>query len=605
MVRATWEPLAMMPATTEPSARPSPRLQALGVVLAALVVYAPALVNGFVYDDFVLVEENPWLTSSAWLGEVFTQQLFGFVPTASASAAFYRPLIHVLLLGVHAVAGMSPVAYHLVPVVLHALASLGVWALARRLLQGQSPGAALVAGLLFAVHPVHVEAVAWVSALMDVSATTAGLAMLWLLTARPLAPARAVAGALMWLVALLFKEVAVMLPVMLLVWEVAVGTSGEGWWRERAWRYGPLVLVAGAYAALRLNAVGWATVNSGWASVPVGWALLNALPLLAHYARLLALPGGLSVFHPFEPTTSLMDGGLLAGLGVGVAIVAGGVLAYRRARVAWMGLCWTLLPLLPALHLRALGESAVSERYAYLPSVGFCLLVAAGWNAWARREAASPRAWVPALVAGAVLLAATARSGVQVGVWQNEVSLWANAAELHPDTPTPHYQLGAALLRENEAREALGPLEHAVVLRPTDALAVSTFARALTQSGQPARARELLEAALPSKPGQAGFHLELGEAQRALGEDEAAARAFRQAATLAPGTTAAWRALGETLLRLGRAKEAVEPLEKARALSPDSPAVLQALARAHHALGDEARAVEHEAAAARAGASKP
>ncbi|RUO90021.1 tetratricopeptide repeat protein [Corallococcus sp. AB018] len=581
----------------------------MAVVLAALAVYAPALTGGLVYDDYVLVEANPWIRSAAALGDIFTQQLFGFVPSASASAAFYRPMTHVLLLAVHGVAGTAPWGYHLMSLLLHTVASLLVWVLARRVLDGQRPGAGLVAGLLFAVHPVHVEAVAWVSAVMDVAATTAGLGMLACVAIRPLRPVRAVAGAGLWLVALLFKEVSAVLPGMLLAWELVdrAPPSAEHK-REWAWRYGPLVLAGTVYLALRLHAVGGAMVNSGWASVPPGLALFNALPLLAEHARLLVLPSGLSVLHPFELVTSLTAVRAWVGLGVALGVAAGLVLLRRRVPGAWLGLAWLILPLLPALHLRALGESAVSERYDYLPSVGFCLGVAAAWGAWsarARREAASSGALVPAVVAGAVLLAATARAATQVGVWQDEVSLWANAVEVSPDAPSPHYQLGSALLREERVDEALPALEHAVRLRPHDALAVDALARGLLKAGQPARARELLEAALVGMPEQSGLHYRLGEALRALGEDEAAARALRQAATLAPGSADAWRALGETLLRLGRAKEALDPLEKARALSPDTPGVLQALARAHHALGDEARAVEHEAAAARAGASKP
>ncbi|NBC40768.1 tetratricopeptide repeat protein [Corallococcus exiguus] len=584
-------------------------LQAVAVVLAALAVYAPALTGGLVYDDYVLVEANPWIRSAAALGDIFTQQLFGFVPSASASAAFYRPMTHVLLLAVHGVAGTAPWGYHLMSLLLHTVASLLVWVLARRVLDGQRPGAGLVAGLLFAVHPVHVEAVAWVSAVMDVAATTAGLGMLACVAIRPLRPVRAVAGAGLWLVALLFKEVSAVLPGMLLAWELVdrPPPSAEHK-REWAWRYGPLVLAGTVYLALRLHAVGGAMVNSGWASVPPGLALFNALPLLAEHARLLVLPSGLSVLHPFELVTSLTAVRAWVGLGVALGVAAGLVRLRRRVPGAWLGLAWLMLPLLPALHLRALGESAVSERYDYLPSVGFCLGVAAAWGAWsarARREAASSGALVPAVVAGAVLLAATASAATQVGVWQDEVSLWANAVEVSPDAPTPHYQLGSALLREGRVDEALPALEHAVRLRPTHPPTVNALARALIKAGQPARARELLEAALVGMPDQSGIHYQLGEALHALRDDAAATRAFQEAVRLAPTSVDARVSLGESLLRTGHAQEALVSLEEARRLAPDAPAVLGALGRVHRALGHEAQAREHEAAAARAGGSAP
>jgi tetratricopeptide (TPR) repeat protein len=589
------------PAAGGDAALGRPGLQALLVAAAALAVYVPALAAEFVYDDYALVVDNPWLRSPSWLGEVFTRQLFGFDPAAPGSVAKYRPGVHVLLMGVYAAAGTSSWAYHLVSLLLHATASLTVWALARRLLAGHTPGAALGAGLLFAVHPVHVEAVAWVSGLMDLGATAAGLGTLWLLTRRPLGPGRALAGAGLWLVALLFKEVAVVVPVMLLAWE-AVEAGGR--WRERAWRYGPLAAAAALYVALRLSAVGWATAHSGWEAMPPGLALLNALPLLASYARLLVLPTGLSVFHPFEPAASLAGPGVLAGAAVTLAAAAGLVLLRRRAPAAWLGLAWLLLPLLPALHLRALGESPVAERYVYLPSVGFCLLAAAAWEAWARRATAHGRRALPLLLGLAVLVAATGKTGSQVGVWQDEVSLWLNAVEAAPTAPTPLYQLGAALRRQGALEDAVPVLERAVMLRPSHALSVIELADALLQSQQPARARELLEAALGPSPENTGYHYRLGLALRDLGELEAAERSFREAARLAPREPPAWVALGEVLVRRLRPDEALVPLEKARALAPDSPDVHRALASAWRAMGNEAQARKHEAAA-REGAAAP
>ncbi|WP_338867899.1 tetratricopeptide repeat protein [Myxococcus stipitatus] len=567
-----------------------PSLQALLVVLAALAVYAPSLGLGFVYDDFPLVEANPWIRSPAWLGDIFTQQVFGFVPNAEGSQAFYRPLVHVLLMAIHGVAGMATWAYHLAPVLLHATASLTVWALARRLATG-SVAPTLVAGLLFAVHPVHVEPVAWVSALMDVSAATAGLGMLWMLTARPLTPRRAVAGAALWLAAALFKEPAVMLLPMLAAWELMTqGPPHAGVWRERALRFGPLGVAVLLYAVLRLNAVGWASVNSGWDTIPRGIAVLNAFPLLAHHANLLLWPSVLSVFHEFEPATSVLDGRVLAGVAVALGMGAGLVLLRRRAPAAWLSLAWLVLPLLPALHLRALSESAVAERYLYLPSAGLCLLVAFAWGT-VTRLARPAVAWAFGL---AVFLGATARTEAQLGTWKSDVSLWVNAVESSPGAVTPLLQLGDALLRAGEPEEAILALERARVLKPEHQNAASQLARAYVDAGRPAEARELMKAAVRAHPKASGFHFVLGLAHKRLGEMEAARASFQETARLAPSTGVAWLELGEVLVELGRAAEALPPLEEALKNRADAPRAHRALAQAHRALNHEEQARAHE-----------
>ncbi|MBJ6759366.1 tetratricopeptide repeat protein [Myxococcaceae bacterium JPH2] len=557
------------------SARRS-RIQGLSVALVAMAVYVPALTGGFVYDDYALVDANPWIQSPVWLGEVFRHQLFGFNPTATASAAFYRPLTHVALLAIHLLAGVRPWAYHLLPVLLHAVASVTLSSLTRRLAGALRPNVALAAGLLFAVHPVHAEAVAWISGLMDVATTTAGLGALWMLATRGLRPRRAVAGAALWLVALLFKEVAALVPLMLLAWEV-MDTQDPRPRRELVWRYGALGVAGGLYLAMRWNAVGWAVANSGWAAVPPSIAWLNTLPLLASYARLLTIPSGLSIFHHFEPSTSITEGPVVLGALVVVTLLV--ALARLRTRVplAWLGLLWVILPLLPALHLRALGESPVAERYAYLPSAGLCILLAMAWNAW---EQGGRQRSVALLVGIGVLVVATAKTSTQVLVWQDEVSLWANAVDVEPASPVPAYQLGATLLREGEAERALPVLDHAVVMRPTYSPAVEALAQALLQSGQAARARELLEAAIPSAPTLPSFHFRLGEAKRALGDLPGAAQSFREAARLDPRSTDARVSLGEALLTLGQISAAQSAFDEARALSQNSPAVQQAWQRA-------------------------
>ncbi|QSQ17117.1 tetratricopeptide repeat protein [Myxococcus landrumensis] len=577
-----------------PEASPlRPGIQAVVVVLAALAVYIPALGLGFVYDDFPLVEANPWIRSPAWLGDIFTQQIFGFIPNAEGSQAFYRPLVHVLLMVIHGVAGMATWAYHLAPVLLHATASLTVWALARRMAAG-STATALAAGLLFAVHPVHVEAVAWVSALMDVSAATAGLGMLWLLTSRPLSPLRAVAGAVLWLVAALFKEPAVLLLPMLAAWELmATGPTHAGVWRERALRFGPLGVAVLLYAVLRLNAVGWASVNSGWDTVPRGIAFLNTFPLLAHHASLLLWPAVLSVFHPFEPATSVVDGRVLAGVAVALGMGAGLVMLRRRAPAAWLGLAWLALPLLPALHLRALSESAVAERYLYLPSAGFCLLAAFAWGTVARL-ARPAVAWAFGL---AVLLGATARTQAQVGTWQSDVTLWVNAVESSPVAVTPLVQLGDALLRAGETEEAILALERARELKPEHLNAANQLARAYVDAGRPAEARELMKAAVRAHPDASGFHFVLGLAHKRLGEKEAALVSFQEAARLSPSSGDALLELGEALVALGRAAEALPPLEEAMKRLADASRAHRALAQAHRALNHEDQARAHERSA--------
>ncbi|HZI14231.1 MAG TPA: hypothetical protein VE153_27935, partial [Myxococcus sp.] len=166
---------------------PGPRLRTGLVALAALAVFCGSLANDFVYDDVSLVLENPWLRSAEGLREAFSQPLFGYVDDLTEQdlgAGYYRPLAHVTYFLLRAVFGTAPWGYHLFLVLAHVLTSVLVaWLLRASLVRGRPGGAAewaaLAGALLFALHPIHTEAVAWVSGWMDV-----GVALAVLLAAR-------------------------------------------------------------------------------------------------------------------------------------------------------------------------------------------------------------------------------------------------------------------------------------------------------------------------------------------------------------------------------------------------------------------------------------
>ncbi|RKH18290.1 tetratricopeptide repeat protein [Corallococcus sp. CA041A] len=570
---------------------PPPRasLQVLWVVLAALLVHVPALANGFVYDDVPLLLENPWLRSVDGLRAAFSHSLFGFVDDGADSglgSGYYRPLAHVTFWLLRAVFGTAPWGYHLLLILAHAGASVLVWRLLRTCLRGEggedvSGWAAFAGALLFALHPVHTEAVVWVSGWMDLSACLALLITARLLVPGPVSSPRAWLAALAWLGGLLLKETAIVLPVLLVVLEWGTGTAPVGF-RERLRRHGPLAVALAVYAALRLSALGLAAPADPRRLSNGGASLADALALVTRFGGkllwphpLVAVPPASWVRSPWEPAVLL--GGLCV---MGFLLLLGWAVRRRQGAVV-TGLFWLAVPLLPVLALQSRGVEAYAERYLYLPSVGFVLLVAVGLRALLERWPASARALT--LASGGVLASFALLTLLRIPVWHDEVSLWETTVEQVPERPSAHAWLGAAYLNVRRAPEAVPHLETAAAALPGNYRVRSDLAVAYAMTGRFQDAVRQLEAAIRLKPRSATPRHNLGLTLRRAGQLDAAVARFREALQLEPARADSHLELGRTLLQLGRPREAEAALTEALRLKPDLEAARRALAAARSA----------------------
>ncbi|HET8542579.1 MAG TPA: tetratricopeptide repeat protein [Anaeromyxobacter sp.] len=543
------------------------------------------LLNGFVWDDGPNVLANPWVREPGRVWEAFTHDLAAYQP--HLTSGYYRPLMHLVFAAVHAVAGLRPWAYHLVNLAAHAAAAACVYLILLRWSRpapapSASPAAApldvpwgpLVAALLFAVHPIHTQAVAWIAGIVDLSYSL--LFLLAFLAATHERPGRVVplvaAPALLFL-ALLAKEPAVaLLPV------VAVALALRGRLRDAAarrdalLRLGALALAVVAYLPLRLAALGGALPAPPRVHVGLASGVATALALAAEYLALLVAPVRLSALRAFEVVASPGDRRALAGVAA-VAALAALVWALRRRPSAPLGAAILVLPLLPALYVPVLGPNAGAERYAYLPSAGAALILAAALEALRDRlrlrapaaRAALAGAAALAIVAGA---AATLR---QNAVWRDDLTLWTDAVAKVPASPDANQALGIALLAAGRAPEAIAALERAVALDPALPQARVNLASSLLAQG---RADEALAVATDGArllPRVAEAHGVLGAALAAKGRWADAAEAYERALALNPRVAAIHNGAAAAYLELGRSDLALAHLREAVRLEPENP----------------------------------
>jgi tetratricopeptide (TPR) repeat protein len=559
-----------------------------GLILVALVAAAvavPTLHGGFVYDDVPNVLQNEWIRDGGHLREIFTQQVAAFDPQNRTS--FYRPAMHLIYMATWAVAGPRPWAYHLVNLAFHLGCSLLVFLAARRLFARWSDPAAeeaqrfaaLTAALVFATHPVRAEAVAWIAGITDLSASFfLLLALVLYLDPRGTRALPLALAAVSFLAATLCKETAFVLPLLLVVIEL-LPPPGAGASRVRGalLRLAPFALASVVSFGLRWNALGSLAPASraGTAADPAGW-LFDAAWLLARYLGLLLAPFGLGVVHPLEPVRGPSDPRALAGVAALAAVVVTAWLL-RRRRVVPVALAWTVVPLLPALYIPALGESVLAERYLYLSVFGFGL--AAGHALLLVPSPAVRRGVLAVLTLGlaAGLLA-------QQAVWRDNLTLWTDAVRRAPSHAPAWEALCFAELEARQFERAVASCERALALDPARDDARINGASAQLALGRFEQALAAYEQALAHRPGSPEALTGRGYALSALGRAGPAMASFQAAIAADPGYAEAHNGLGVALARSGRLAAAVESLRRAVAAAPDRPDYAANLAGAERAL---------------------
>jgi protein O-mannosyl-transferase len=596
------------------------------VACFALLLYLPALSFPLVWDDPMLLEHVHERIEAGGIGALLSSEFL--LGSGSPHTGYFRPVVLLSLAADGRLGDGKAWVFHLTNLLLHASASGLVVLLLRRILR-DGPSAVL-GGLLFAAHPVHVETVAFVSGRTDLWASVFVLlaTLLWLRERASDGDAGsgiAPAGVGLFLaLGTLSKESAVMAVPAWLAWDAveSAGSSGRpaSWARRNArWLTASLVAVA-VVAALRWAVLGrWLggeALPPPVPGVPEPSAVALLLPRLITYAKLLAVPWPLSAFY--TPSDLALGPGLLLGAILALALFAGAWLAGGR-RTGAVAPSWTLLFLVPVLGVAPLSGGAAAERFLYLPSIGACLAAAAFWGRLHRRSkqvAIAAAVTVIASLAGATV--------VRSQVWKSEVALYADMTRTSPRAFVAHFNLGNELAKLGRLEEAelslkravaiapgradawnnLGSVrlrlgkdaeagkayEEAVRLKPDFAVALRNLAGTLAKAGRWTEYLAAMEKLESPMPGDAPLLIRAGMASADTGGVLEAERAFRLAIRAAPAEAKAYGYLGFVYLSQDRTAEALPLLERAAAIDPgDAPARFN-LGIARLAAGDRAGA---------------
>jgi Tfp pilus assembly protein PilF len=540
----------------------------------AFLPYANTLLNTFVYDDYFQVVENPYVHSFRYLREIFATTVWSF-QGANGITNYYRPLMSFGYLLFYQIAGAVPFSFHLANVALNVVVVLLVFSVVRRL-SGERVG--LIAAGLFALHPLHTESVAWVAGVTDLE-----LSVFYLLTflfyLRLPEPEKgygwraAMCGS--FALALLSKEQAMTLPVLVTLFEHFYRDDRATTpLRQKVARYGPLWALAALYLVVRgilLGGVASIVSRPGLSWYEVG---LSAISLLGGYLRKLIWPAHLTTYYVFHKSSHLTDRSVLLALaGLALCGIAFALL-WRQAHLLSFALIMIFLPLGPVLNAKWMPASVFAERYLYLPSIGFCWLVAwAAVTLWSADLHAFLR---PLLSAVPLMLIAVAflyamKTVARNRDWRTGESLFLKTLE-QGDASLIRNNLGAVYFNNGNLNGAEQEWLEALAAGPNNALALDNLAFLRQRQRRFAESLDYSWRALRTQPHYMMAHLNLAETLAEMDRVAEAEWQYRIATAISPLSTRAHNAYGEFLFDSERLEDARIEFERSSAADPTGEA---------------------------------
>lgn len=539
------------------------------IVALSLAVYGNTLDNGFVYDDVGQVLRNEWIKDIKHIPEIFSSNVWKF---EGMQSNYYRPLMHVVYMLNYFLFGLRPWGFHLVNIMTHAGVSILVFLIAARLPEesrsaSPSPSWAppFIAAMLFAAHPIHTEAVAWVAGLPELAFSLFSLLSLYLYIlskGKKSATVLPVLSVLSYVFAVLFKETALIFPLILLAYDAIFREPGQP---LRVLNYVPYLAVIGLYLMVRVSVLGNFVPIQRYGGLSTYQYAINILPLFTDYLGKLILPVNLNAYHVFHPLTSILEVKGILSLVISSVFVVFAWIMMKKDKTAFFGLTLIVLPLLPVLYVSGVGENTFAERYLYLPSFGFSLLLVSGVIRLAKQR------WSPLLVIGlTAALGLYCLGTVQRNtIWKSDLSLWTDTAKKSPDSFVPQEALGDALLNEGWTDEAIECLQAVLRKKPDFLEAHYNIGVAYGKKGLNDEAIRHFQAAIALRPDLVKAHSNLALAYQKKGLMDKVIEQYQTVVSLKPDSLDAHNNLAIAYGEAGKIDQAIEQFLDALRLKPD------------------------------------
>jgi tetratricopeptide (TPR) repeat protein len=532
----------------------------IAVAIVTLVAYLPTLRNGFIaYDDPDYVTGNARVLSGLHFDNI------GWIFTTPV-AANWHPLTWLSHMLDVSLFGTSPAGHHFTSVLLHAI-SAGLLCMVLMEMTA-APWRSAAVAMLFAIHPLRAESVAWVSERKDVLSGLLFMLTLWQYVryVRKRIWRRYVVLLVLFSLGLMAKQMLVTVPIVLLLldyWPLARWNDGGGKNARRlVLEKLPLLVLslAASVVVLEVQAHAGAVAKLG-NTYALPNRLTNAVVSYVRYLGKMFWPTDLAVFYPHPGSWPAWE--VVASAVVLVLITTIVMLLGRRRNYLFVGWFWFLIMLLPVIGIVQVGWQSMADRYMYLPGIGLSIIVVFGGRdliqgCIARAESARMAGAVLAACAGCALLYLTE---VQITYWQNTLTLFTHALDVTHDNYLAHGYVGSELAAQNKLDDAIAHFSEAVRIFPAHADAQANWGNVLMRQGHLDEAIEHFKAALAIRPEYAQAHNNLAIVLAQKGDFPAAEQHFAAAVRANPSWDDARANWAAALAHLGRIDEAAQQFQ--------------------------------------------
>ena len=533
----------------------------LVIALITLAAYWQVFGHDFVnFDDGLYVTKNHHTQAGVtWKGTCWA--------FSTGHAANWHPLTWLSHMADCEFYGLNPSGHHLTSLLFHIANSLLLFWFLRRVTGAF--GRCLFVAALFAVHPLHVESVAWIAERKDVLSTFFGLLALLAYARYADAPGlrRYLLVAILLALGLMAKPMLVTLPVVMLLLDywpldrIKHETPRLKILIEKL----PLLLIAVASVAITVLAQQYGGAVGSLERFPLPARIANACTSCVVYIGKMFWPTRLAVFYPYPQGGPPLVHTLAAC--VVLVVITAVVLVWRKRRpylaVGWL---WFVCTLVPVIGIVQIGEQAYADRYTYIPYIGLFIMVAWG----ARELAPEGRCKTPALAASAivVVIAFAATTWFQVGYWRNSETLWRRAVHATSNNETAHIKLGNAFNEQGRTEDAIAQYNKALRVKPNSARAYNNLGMVGLGQGKNEQAVGFLAEALRISPDYADAHVNMGIALASLDRLEEALAHFSTALEIDPDNAEAHHNLAVAHILRGQFDLAAQHFARAVQANP-------------------------------------
>jgi Flp pilus assembly protein TadD len=582
-------------------------------VVVSATIYLGTLFNGFVLDDLYQVLDNPWVTDPGRIPDILTSTVWDFRESFEATD-YYRPVMYLTYLAEYHIFGFDAWGWHLVNIILHSLNAILVFLIAASFMNasplkrggevkyasGLSPYLfPLLSALIFAVHPVNSEVVCWVAGGTELTYTLFFLLSFYLFTLAvrngeergepggfQLRSTAYILSLFSFLVAGFSKEAALVLPFFIILYDYLRRSLGVTRGRMNLKAYPAYFAILIFYLFMRFNAIGEVVAKKLY-SDDIFAVSANILPIAVEYLRLLFFPLKLSHYHFFTPASSLGEPMIVFSVVV-LAITLFAVLNFvRRVPFASFLVLLIIVPMVPTLYLLFFHDAFnplafYSERYLYLPSVGFSILVSFVLMRVASTGENRKKVNALCFVLIVVLAFGALRTFSRSLEWKDNLTLWTSTIERFPENYHARYHISDVLRDRGDKERALKELKESIRLEPDFHGSHHRLGLLYASEGQTDKAFAEFSEVVRVDPNNTSAHQNLGIIYMDRGSWDKAIGELREALRYAPTNgrkVVIKNALAVSFARIGRVSEARRELSEALRLAPEDTETLENIKR--------------------------